>query len=97
MAPSNMAAAQDVRALSLLSTNSWGSCDPEPSVLNYPMHTNHNSLTQPLLTMDTVPLGSPQISSEFWPADQAAGSGPGSQTSTFQLFKAPNESSFYLY
>lgn len=94
VAPSNLGAAQDFRALSLLSTSSWGSCDPEPSALNHPMHTNH----APLPTMHhPVPLGGPPISSEFWQADQPASSGHGSHTSTFQLFKAPNESNFYLY
>lgn len=97
VAPSNLAAAQDFRALSLLSTSSWSSCDPEPSALNHSMPTNHTSLAPSLPTMHPVPLSGPPISSEFWQADQPASSGPGSHTSTFQLFKAPNESSFYLY
>ncbi|KAL2903690.1 Squamosa promoter-binding-like protein 12 [Bienertia sinuspersici] len=93
VAQSNLGVAQDFRALSLLSTSSWGSCDPEPSALNHSMHANHASLTQSLPTMHTMPLnGGPPISSEFWQADQQPSSGPG-----FQLFKAPNESSFYLY
>lgn len=103
MAPSNnLAAAQDFRALSLLSTNSWGSCDPETSILDHSMHTNHVSLTQPLPSIHTASLGGPLISSEFWQADQpssgsASGSGSGSQPSTFKLFEAPNESNFYHY
>ncbi|XP_021723095.1 squamosa promoter-binding-like protein 2 [Chenopodium quinoa] len=97
VAPSNLAAAQDFRALSLLSTSSWSSCDPEPPALNHSMHTNHASLAPSLPPMHPLPLGGPPISSEFWQADQPASGGPGSHTSTFQLFKAPNESSFYLY
>ncbi|KNA06136.1 hypothetical protein SOVF_183860 [Spinacia oleracea] len=93
----NLGAAQDFRALSLLSTSSWGSsCNPEPSALNHhPMHTNHTaSLGSPSMPL---PLGGPSISSsEFWQAaDQPTASA--SHGSTFQLFKAPNDSSFYLY
>ncbi|KAJ8451515.1 hypothetical protein Cgig2_018149 [Carnegiea gigantea] len=98
MEASNIDGGQDLRALSLLSTRSWGSCDPEPSLLDHSisMHANHASLAQPL---PAQPLGGPPLSTDYWQPEQSiSSSGPGSNTSsTFQLFKAPNESAFYLY
>ncbi|KAJ8439138.1 hypothetical protein Cgig2_027064 [Carnegiea gigantea] len=100
LAQSDMDGAQDLRALSLLST-SWGSsCDPSPSPspspFNQPsIHANQASLPQTAPAMNTVPLDG--ISSEFWQPPISAGPPPSHTSSTFQLFKAPNESSFYLY
>ncbi|XP_074303321.1 squamosa promoter-binding-like protein 2 isoform X2 [Silene latifolia] len=90
MGPTNVDAAQELRALSLLSTSTWGSCDPHQAQLD------HHTL-QSFPAMDPVPLGGPPVSSDFWISDQQAGSGHGSQTPSFQLFKAPNEASYYHY
>ncbi|KAH9618257.1 hypothetical protein KSS87_015545 [Heliosperma pusillum] len=86
MGPTNVDAAHNLRALSLLSTSTWGSCDLHQAPLN------HHTL-QSFSAMDPVP----PVSSDFWMSDQQAGSGHGSQTPSFQLFKAPNEASFYQY
>lgn len=103
MAQSNMESApQDVRALSLLSTSSWGSsCDPQPSLFGRSIHananTNHTALPEPSPAINTVPLSS----NNYWQPQHSqqppVSSTPSSHTSTFQLFKVPNESSFYLY
>lgn len=98
MEPSNMDAAQDFRALSLLSTTTWGSCNQDPSPLDHSIstHPDHGSLAQ---VLPALPLGDPPLSSEYWQAEQpvSSSSAHGSNTSTFQFFKAPNEPPFYLY
>nr|DAD38706.1 TPA_asm: hypothetical protein HUJ06_013028 [Nelumbo nucifera] len=67
---SNLDTTPDLRrALSLLSTSSWGSSDPEPNSLNQIIHTNRTKMTQPVVHL--VPQGLPP--SEYWQAEQQAG------------------------
>ncbi|KAF8400129.1 hypothetical protein HHK36_013425 [Tetracentron sinense] len=90
------------RALSLLSTDSWGSGEPEPTSLNQFMHVNRASVAQPVV--HAVPHSLPLASSEYWQTEQQPadshmhssglhnnGSG---QFQDFQMFKAPYESFF---
>ncbi|GAB4828615.1 hypothetical protein Ancab_018279 [Ancistrocladus abbreviatus] len=87
------AAAQDLRALSLLSTNPWGACGPEPVRLNP--------------TMDSMPLILPSASSVYWEGGQPVTSqlpAPSSHKNAsshfpqeFQLFKEPQEPSLYWF
>ncbi|XP_019055864.1 PREDICTED: squamosa promoter-binding-like protein 3 isoform X2 [Nelumbo nucifera] len=98
---SNLDTTPDLRrALSLLSTNSWGSTDPEPTSLDQIMHTNHTRMAQPV-----VPQDLPPPSSEYWQVEHqpavsrvhslgADGNGNG-QFQEFHLFKASFESSFF--
>ncbi|OVA19324.1 Transcription factor [Macleaya cordata] len=91
------------RALSLLSTNSWSSGDPEPSSLDQLMHANHTSLPQP--DMQSTPQGWPLASLEYWQAEQqpadsrvhplTSQNNGSSQFQEFQLFKTPYEDGFY--
>nr|GMD53119.1 squamosa promoter-binding-like protein 12 [Ipomoea batatas] len=56
--PSNTSTTQEFpRALSLLSTSSWGSCEHNSTSLDHPPHANQNSLPEPV--MHTLPLGLP--------------------------------------
>ncbi|KAL9226408.1 hypothetical protein vseg_002226 [Gypsophila vaccaria] len=90
VAPSNMESTQEQGALSLLSIGSWGLCDPDPSqLIQRTMLPNNSTSAHPL------PHGGLPASSDFW----IPTSGLGSHTDkpSFQLFKAPDESSFYLY
>ncbi|XP_074310030.1 squamosa promoter-binding-like protein 2 [Silene latifolia] len=83
VAPTNMQAAQNMGALSLLSTSTWGPCNPRPPQLDHQPN--------PSSSAHTFPVGS----SEYWIAEQPATSVPGSHTPPFHLFKALDESSFY--
>ncbi|KAK9675393.1 hypothetical protein RND81_11G005000 [Saponaria officinalis] len=88
---SNMeVAAQNQGALSLLSTTTTNTgC----STLDH--QTMHHSNSPSLQQMHSAP---PPVSSDFWISEQQQpGSVPESNTWSFQLFKAPNESGFYLY
>ncbi|XP_058068597.1 squamosa promoter-binding-like protein 12 isoform X1 [Magnolia sinica] len=89
------------RALSLLSTNSWGSAHPEPASFNQVMHANHTSVSQP--ATHTVHQVLPHASSEYWQpellsaeprAPSLALHSNAGQFQEFQLFKAPYESVF---
>lgn len=106
MISTNLDAAQDLRrALSLLSTNSWGSCDPEAvSMDQHPMHVTSTSM--PHSVMDGVSQGLPLAAPENWRTEQHQSSVSQVQASPrqtvgnthfpeFQLFKVPYESSFY--
>lgn len=78
------------RALSLLSSNSWGPCGPESMGLN-PIHENGSCVSQPMMMHgNVIPEGVP-LSSEFW--HQPA------QTNTnipeIQLFVTPYETDVY--
>nr|GMD57818.1 squamosa promoter-binding-like protein 12 [Ipomoea batatas] len=67
--PSNTSTTQEFpRALSLLSTSSWGSCEHNSTSLDHPPHANQNSLPEPV--MHTLPLGLPLPPSEYLQAEQ---------------------------
>ncbi|KAF8389509.1 hypothetical protein HHK36_026204 [Tetracentron sinense] len=102
---SNLDATPDLRrALSLLSTDSWGSGEPEPTSLNQLMHVNRTSMAQPV--MHAVPQSLPLALSEYWQAEQqptdsqvqssSLHNNGSSQFQEFQLFKSPYESGFFL-
>ncbi|CAA3029994.1 squamosa promoter-binding 12 [Olea europaea subsp. europaea] len=86
-------------ALSLLSSNSWGSCEPESIMLNNPINESGTSVPQPV--MHAIPEGLPFTSAEFWqtaqqPTHPSVHALP--QNGAFQeiqLFKAPYEADFY--
>ncbi|XP_045816481.1 squamosa promoter-binding-like protein 12 isoform X4 [Trifolium pratense] len=94
-------ATQDVnRALSLLSTNSWGAYDTKSLSLD---HSNRTTGTTQSIT-HTISQRSPFPSSEYWHTDQQhtnsstcisfSGYDNSSRFQDFQLFNAPFESSF---
>ncbi|GLT73806.1 hypothetical protein SLA2020_456400 [Shorea laevis] len=100
---SNMGMAQDLqRALSLLSTDSWGSCEPKQGSLDYSIHTNNSDISQPV--MHTNSQGFPLALTENWQIEHQS---TASQVQTtlhgdsdyhfqeFQLLRAPYESGFY--
>ncbi|OMO60522.1 Transcription factor, SBP-box [Corchorus capsularis] len=91
------------RALSLLSNDSWVSCEPKHGSLGYSMQaTNPTGMSQPL--MNTISQGFPRASSENWQMEQQTAE---SQVHTtlhsdgdnhfqeFQLLKAPYDNGFY--
>lgn len=88
------------RALSLLSTNSWGLNDPGPTSLDQLMHVNQTSMAQP--TMHAEPHNWALASSENMHVQQTPSETRGhsldlhnngsSMFQEFQLFKAPYES-----
>lgn len=102
MLSSNPNTAPDIhRALSLLSTDSWGS-EPANIVLDPPFHVDlTSSIPQPV--MHGVPQGMPFASSEHWQAEHTTDLGrvhtlTASDSSHFeeiQLFKAPYENGLY--
>lgn len=101
MITSNLDATPDIRrALSLLSTSSWGSPDQEPA-FNHIMHANHTSAVQPMMHM--VHQGLPHASSELLQAEHPSAETPAPSTfnnsigqfQEFQLFKEPLESAFF--
>uniref|UniRef100_A0A1D1YPN4 Squamosa promoter-binding-like protein 12 n=1 Tax=Anthurium amnicola TaxID=1678845 RepID=A0A1D1YPN4_9ARAE len=86
---SNLDGAPDLRrALSLLSTDSWGSADPVPASINQLVNVNHPSAAQP--AMNVV-----HSNSEYWQAEQPLALSNGSQFQEFQLRKAPYENTFF--
>ncbi|KAJ8547718.1 hypothetical protein K7X08_011304 [Anisodus acutangulus] len=86
------------RALSLLSTNSWGSSEPETVSLNHPTHANQTSMPEQM--MQAIPQGLLHMSnSQYWQAGQhslAANSHSGGSFQEMELFKAPFDRDFYL-
>ncbi|XP_049404620.1 squamosa promoter-binding-like protein 12 [Solanum stenotomum] len=91
------------RALSLLSTNSWGSSEPETVSLN---HANQTSMPEQQM-MQAIPQGVPHMSSQYWQqAGQhssdtryhtlAANSNSGGSFQEMGVFKAPFDTDFYL-
>ncbi|KAJ6428370.1 hypothetical protein OIU84_023740 [Salix udensis] len=60
------AAPESHRALSLLSNNSWGSCESRSISFEQPVRTNHT--TQSVLQV--IPQKSPLASSEYWRTEQ---------------------------
>jgi hypothetical protein len=55
------------RALSLLSTDSWGSCEPQSISFEQAMHANHTSMPQSVI--HAVPQSSP-LASSYWRTEQ---------------------------
>ena len=53
------------RALSLLSSNSWDSCNQESVQLHHQLHENSSNIIQPMY--HAIPEGVPFSSSDFWP------------------------------
>ncbi|XP_031272766.1 squamosa promoter-binding-like protein 2 [Pistacia vera] len=101
----NLGAAQDChRALSLLSTSSWGLCEPKQVPHNHPINTSHTSMPQTVT--HTVAQGSPHASSEYRRIQKQSTE---SQVHTLcshnddesnyiqeiQLFRSPYENAFY--
>lgn len=91
------------RALSLLSTDSWGSCEPQSISFEQPMHANHTSMPQSVL--HTVPQSSPLASSEYWRTEQQSNDPQVHTLSSrtdgsnylqeFQLLRTSNGNDFY--
>ncbi|GFY99961.1 squamosa promoter binding protein-like 10 [Actinidia rufa] len=96
----NLDAAQDHRALSLLSTDSWGS-EPATIALDRPFHVNLTTMPQPV--MHGVPQSLPLASSEYWLTERTTDSRyipslTANDSDRFQdinLFKAPYENGLY--
>ncbi|XP_038692839.1 squamosa promoter-binding-like protein 2 [Tripterygium wilfordii] len=66
---SNVVATQDLHgALSLLSSDSWVSCQPKSSSFELPMHTPHANMPQ--TSVHVIPQGLPLPSSEWWRSEQ---------------------------
>ncbi|XP_022776332.1 squamosa promoter-binding-like protein 2 [Durio zibethinus] len=100
---SNMGTRQDFhRALSLLSNDSWVSCEPKHASLAYSMHANPTSVSQP--EMNAISQGFSRALSENWQMEQQAtesqvhttlhGDG-NNHFQEFQLLKAPYDCDFY--
>ncbi|CAK9137297.1 unnamed protein product [Ilex paraguariensis] len=104
MRPRTLDAALDIhRALSLLSTTSWGSCEPES--IDHPiMHAAHTSMPQHV--MHAVPQNLPLASSEYWQVEQQstdplavtmpANRNSNSHFQEIHLLKTPFETDFFL-
>jgi len=97
---SNLDGAPDLRrALSLLSTNSWGSVNPGQSSLAHFVNTNHNSVGHPATTQAV------NTSAGYWQDQHTLPQqervvpfdlhNNGSQYQEFQLSKSPYETSFF--
>ncbi|PIN11498.1 hypothetical protein CDL12_15901 [Handroanthus impetiginosus] len=87
------------RALSLLSSGSWDSCEPESVPLQHQMHENDPTITKPMI--HAIPEGVPLTSSELWlsgqhPTHSRDQSLPtNSNFQEIQLFKTPFDADFY--
>ena len=89
------------RALSLLSNDSWVSCEPKHGSLAYSMHVNPTSMPQP--AMNAISQGFPRALSENWQMEQQTASQVHTTLHSdgdkhfqeFQLLKAPYDSGFY--
>uniref|UniRef100_A0A5B7A6X9 Putative squamosa promoter-binding-like protein 3 isoform X1 n=1 Tax=Davidia involucrata TaxID=16924 RepID=A0A5B7A6X9_DAVIN len=101
---SNLDVAPDLpRALSLLSVNSWGLNEPEPTSHEQLMHLNQTSVTQPMMNAES--RSGALASSEYVLVDHPPSKSRvnsldlhntgSSQFQEFQLFKAPYESSCF--
>lgn len=100
----NLGAAQDChRALSLLSTSSWGLCEPKQVSHNHPINTSHTSMPQTVT--HAVAQGSPLASSEYRRIPKqstesqvhtlCSHNDEGNYIQEIQLFRAPYENAFY--
>ncbi|KAL2253768.1 UNVERIFIED_CONTAM: Squamosa promoter-binding-like protein 3 [Sesamum indicum] len=84
------------RALSLLSSNSWGSCGPESMPVHDQMHEQGTNVAQPM--MHATPEGVPLSSSQFWLTGHQPTQPRVATNSNFQevqLLKTPYEPDFY--
>lgn len=100
---SKMGTTQDFhRALSLLSNDSWISCEPKHGSLAYSMHANPTSMSQPV--MNVISQGFPRALSENWQMEQQTTESQVQATlhgdadnrfQEFQLLKAPYDGGFY--
>ncbi|XP_043708604.1 squamosa promoter-binding-like protein 3 isoform X2 [Telopea speciosissima] len=94
---SGLDASSDLRrALSLLSTSSWGSGDPEPTSLDMLMHADQTNMAHPVMHM--APQTFPLASSGYWLAEHQHTESRvptlnlhnrGSQFQEFHRFKSP--------
>ncbi|GMI70846.1 squamosa promoter binding protein-like 2 [Hibiscus trionum] len=100
-AASDMATTQDLhRALSLLSNDSWVSCEPKHGLVAYPMRANPTTnVSQP--AMNAISQGFSSTLSENWlmehqTADSQVHNSDGdNHFQEFQLLKAPYDDGFY--
>ncbi|KAL3511447.1 hypothetical protein ACH5RR_030848 [Cinchona calisaya] len=86
-------------ALSLLSTNSWGSSEPELNSVDHPLHANPSAIP-----LSVIPRGLPLASSEYWQIEPQSSShcnafigmsNTGSHFQEIQLFKPQYENDIY--
>ncbi|KAG6653900.1 hypothetical protein CIPAW_05G108800 [Carya illinoinensis] len=91
------------RALSLLSTNSWGSRESKPAPHPHAIHATHSGMLQPAMQ---VTQGMLHVSSDHWQTQQASTDSRGHiltpppnngsiHFQDFQLFRSPDEFGFY--
>lgn len=102
--PSNTSTTLEVpRALSLLSSTSWGSYQPESISLDNPLPANQTTSLEPL--MHAIPQGmlmpsseylQPEHSTDFSGHTLAANSTSSIHLSQVQLFKVPHDTDFYF-
>ncbi|KAL0372271.1 UNVERIFIED_CONTAM: hypothetical protein Scaly_0908700 [Sesamum calycinum] len=96
---SSLDAAPEYRALSLLSSNSWDTCEPVSIPLHHPMHENDSNINQSMI--HAIPEGVPLSSSEFWLSGQHSAYSRVQSLATnsnfqeIQLFKTPYDADFY--
>lgn len=101
----NLGATQEChRALSLLSTNSWGVCDPKPAPLANPI--NPSTTNMPQAVMHAMAQGSSLASSEYRRSGKeesasqvhtvASHNDEGNYSQEFHLFKPPYDNGFYF-
>ncbi|KAL0335960.1 UNVERIFIED_CONTAM: Squamosa promoter-binding-like protein 3 [Sesamum radiatum] len=84
------------RALSLLSSNSWGSCGPESMPVHDQLHEHSTNVAQPM--MHATPEGVPLSSSQFWLTGHQLTQPRVATNGNFQevqLLKTPYEADFY--
>lgn len=58
------------RALSLLSTNSWVSSEPESISFEQHLHVNPTTMSLPVTVMPSMPQALPLGSSDYWQIEQ---------------------------
>ncbi|KAK4402633.1 Squamosa promoter-binding-like protein 3 [Sesamum angolense] len=84
------------RALSLLSSNLWGSCGPESMPVHDQLHEHSTNVAQPM--MHATPEGVPLSSSQFWLTGHQLTQPRVATNGNFQevqLLKTPYEADFY--
>ncbi|PPS06078.1 hypothetical protein GOBAR_AA14566 [Gossypium barbadense] len=98
---SNMGTTQDFhRALSLLSNESWVSCEPKQhGSLAYPVQVSGSSMSQPTMNVISQSFPIPYALSENWQMEQEQTTQSqvegDNHLQEFQLLKAPYDNSFY--
>ncbi|KAJ9169318.1 hypothetical protein P3X46_017524 [Hevea brasiliensis] len=101
----NVDATQDLhRALSLLSTNSWGSCEQKSVSHEQPAHTSASHTGMPQSVLHVMSQGMPLASTDYWRTEQTTDSREHTLTAhndsssyfqEFQLLRNPYDSDFY--